>query len=543
MADISKIKTLDGTTYNIKDATARDTFSTIPRPNLLDNWYFVGGGSQLGNGAFPINDIGKTYYSGDYSEAINNWWIRGSMTCTIAADGLHLTPGILYQMVSSPSSLRGKTVTISAIINGELVYQTGTIPSNIPAQNTVVIGNNSSRFTVRALTNGCLEANIVAKDQETLVIQAAKLELGDTQTLAHLVNGVWVLNAVPSYGVELAKGRTAYTGRIPKGSVSIIGDSISTFKDNRYIYSEYYSNNTHYPYNNGTYDAGVNYPSDCWWYKVIEASGAQLLVNASYSGSCVTTAKGTDRPTFYQRCTTSIIGEPDTVIVALGTNDSIAAHPPALGDYDYTTTYTSLSEDQFRPAYIKGMKALKAILPNCKIIAVILKMDDIYKDSIVSICSTLGIECVECRDYAGDASGVHPDNWGMRQVASAFLAGDDATSVRKGQYDNITLTLPDNPSYTVGTLNATRWGNIVIVNMTNLHPNGYVTTWDNDICSGLPEPVNMYNLQVSPTASAADTPSGNDVRLRIITESGVTKLQYARGGAYNYTTSLVYICK
>ena len=34
---------------------------------------------------------------------------------------------------------------------------------------------------------------------------AAKLELGDTQTLAHQENGVWVLNEIPNYAEELAK--------------------------------------------------------------------------------------------------------------------------------------------------------------------------------------------------------------------------------------------------------------------------------------------------------------------------------------------------
>lgn len=29
------------------------------RRNLLDNWYFVGGGSQQGGGQFPINQRGK----------------------------------------------------------------------------------------------------------------------------------------------------------------------------------------------------------------------------------------------------------------------------------------------------------------------------------------------------------------------------------------------------------------------------------------------------------------------------------------------------
>lgn len=34
---------------------------------------------------------------------------------------------------------------------------------------------------------------------------AAKLELGDTQTLAHKENGVWVLNEIPDFGEQLRR--------------------------------------------------------------------------------------------------------------------------------------------------------------------------------------------------------------------------------------------------------------------------------------------------------------------------------------------------
>ena len=30
-----------------------------PNRNLLDNWYFVGGGSQQGGGSFPVNQRGR----------------------------------------------------------------------------------------------------------------------------------------------------------------------------------------------------------------------------------------------------------------------------------------------------------------------------------------------------------------------------------------------------------------------------------------------------------------------------------------------------
>lgn len=41
-----------------------------PNRNLLDNWYFVGGGSQQGGGQFPINQRGETSYSTSYGSIL-----------------------------------------------------------------------------------------------------------------------------------------------------------------------------------------------------------------------------------------------------------------------------------------------------------------------------------------------------------------------------------------------------------------------------------------------------------------------------------------
>ena len=65
----------------------------------------------------------------------------------------------------------------------------------------------STTFTLPAsLTNNYL--NIVIffpNDSTTAVISAVKLEIGDTQTLAHQENGVWLLNEIPNYSEERAK--------------------------------------------------------------------------------------------------------------------------------------------------------------------------------------------------------------------------------------------------------------------------------------------------------------------------------------------------
>ncbi len=200
--------------------------------------------------------------------------------------------------------------------------------------------------------------------------------------------------------------------RIAQGKVSIIGDSISTFDQTGYKIEGY---NMYYP--NENYPEEVNDINKTWWKKVLDACGCAIEVNASYSGSGST--KIGNRPSFYDRV--SLIGSPNTIIVALGTNDS--ASSATMGSYDYTTEYTQLSETEFRPSYIKGMKALQYLYPDAKIIALILKMSNsAYSDSIISICTNLGIEVYKCDNYEGlIPNNVHANTYGMSQIASQFL--------------------------------------------------------------------------------------------------------------------------
>ena len=44
-----------------------------PSRNLLDNWYFAGGGSQQGDGQFPINQRGQTSYTASNANCIDRW--------------------------------------------------------------------------------------------------------------------------------------------------------------------------------------------------------------------------------------------------------------------------------------------------------------------------------------------------------------------------------------------------------------------------------------------------------------------------------------
>lgn len=209
----------------------------------------------------------------------------------------------------------------------------------------------------------------------------------------------------------------ALVSRFAGRRVSIIGDSISTFTG----YHPDGYNPAAYP-NAGR---GVTKVEETWWMKVIQASGAALEVNAAWNGSCASTARSSrGYPDFYDR--RDALGDPELILVALGTNDS--GENVALGEYDFETAYESLSEATFRTAYIKGVKALQANYPNAEIVLVAMAMGNSYADSIMTIGKTLGLRVIDVRGYHSTPAGnVHPDVIGMREIAVAVLHGTDAS--------------------------------------------------------------------------------------------------------------------
>lgn len=184
--------------------------------NLLDNWYFVGGGSQLGDGVFPINQRGQTTYQ-NFDTSIDRWKIdsRGNLTVALESDGISLTEqgtenvrGYFDQrIVDKYEQFVGKTLTATillsnnTLITGTCVWNKGmfAIPGNGNVQLRLYwyVDVKQIGFTIDVFHN---------KSEK---IRAAKFELGSEQTLAHNegteANPIWVLNEIPDYGEELAK--------------------------------------------------------------------------------------------------------------------------------------------------------------------------------------------------------------------------------------------------------------------------------------------------------------------------------------------------
>lgn len=173
-----------------------------PNRNLLDNWYFVGGGSQQGGGQFPINQRGQTSYTNVNSVmyGIDMWILDWNTTLTLASGYASMTGNGIFQALPSEkiSLITGKTVTLSALdVSGNLHVVTGVYDENTspPGNGTIMLLKNygGKSAVLRIISSG---------------IVAAKLELGDHQTLAYQdEDGNWQLFETPDYGEELAKCR------------------------------------------------------------------------------------------------------------------------------------------------------------------------------------------------------------------------------------------------------------------------------------------------------------------------------------------------
>ena len=187
--------------------------------NLLDNWYFVGGGSQQGGGQFPINQRGETSYpSGANGYYIDRWTKDAAVDITLSADGLIITTETAgsratSQEMENVSQFIGKVLTLSVLAQGtgavNLGYNDGSksvYQGETPVSSSLTL--ISYTFTVPAELSGfrAIIRSVINDTSHSILLIAAKLELGPTQTLAYQdEDGNWQLFETPDYVEELAK--------------------------------------------------------------------------------------------------------------------------------------------------------------------------------------------------------------------------------------------------------------------------------------------------------------------------------------------------
>lgn len=202
MINIEDAYILDNTGEQVDDAVDYGLFNS--NENLLDNAYFVGGGSQLGYGIFPINQRGQTQYTGGGVQ-LDRWhgW-AGTDTLVLTANGLQYTSpssnGIFQYFPVFPTT---ETVTFSAKIGGT-IYSV-TLPEG---QNQVMLDQPTFELTVDRND----KAVGISSYNSTLLLQAAKLEVGTVSTLAN--------DAPPDFGEELRKCQRRLFRVSPMGTSS-----------------------------------------------------------------------------------------------------------------------------------------------------------------------------------------------------------------------------------------------------------------------------------------------------------------------------------
>lgn len=169
-------------------------------PNLLDNWYFVN----------PVNQRGQTEYTGNATYSIDRWWTQYETPLSIVDGGIKISDKWDVQQYFE-NTLPNATYTLSLLYKD----RTGSDPLRLLAGNRTDgdIAQTESKaasgllsITFSTGTMNKVNFGFTGSTDNSAIIIAIKLELGDTQTLAHQdSSGNWILNEIPDYGEQLRR--------------------------------------------------------------------------------------------------------------------------------------------------------------------------------------------------------------------------------------------------------------------------------------------------------------------------------------------------
>lgn len=199
-----------GGVYNKITNDVAASYQRTCNPNLLDNWYFLN----------PVNQRGITSYTSTSAYQFDRW--KGGAqagTTTLTASGVSITTPsgasskrLIEQVTELKSDdVAGMKATLSVLTTSGLYTATDTLIVTSTSANRISLDldNVGSLAIVNTQSGRGINVNIRAGVGITLTVIAVKLELGNTQTLAHNEetdeNPVWVLNEIPNYATELLK--------------------------------------------------------------------------------------------------------------------------------------------------------------------------------------------------------------------------------------------------------------------------------------------------------------------------------------------------
>lgn len=168
-------------------------------PNLLDNWFF----------GRPVNQRGQTEYTAGGSYTLDRWWAQYDTTLSIVDGGIKIGGKWDVQQYFE-TTLPNATYTLSLLYKD----RTGSDPLRLLIGNRTdgdlaqteskdASGILSVTFSTAKLNK--VNFGFTGSTDNSATIIAIKLELGDTQTLAHKENEKWVLNEIPDFGEQLRR--------------------------------------------------------------------------------------------------------------------------------------------------------------------------------------------------------------------------------------------------------------------------------------------------------------------------------------------------
>lgn len=214
-------------------------------------------------------------------------------------------------------------------------------------------------------------------------------------------------------------------------NISVLGDSISTFKD----YS--FSSNPEYPVNSSSWVSPVTDLSEMWYSKVAKALNSNIDTVNAYGGSRFTT--GGNYTTFESRCTN--LGNPDIIMVFGGINEILHTQNNSLGEYNFGQEH---DKSTVRGAIESLIEAIHTNYPNAKLFfmtpvqsnrAIFTKASNGISyydlvDSIKTICNAYNVDYIDTancgitteNNNATLGDGVHPNGFGMSLIAEYVIS-------------------------------------------------------------------------------------------------------------------------
>ena len=223
-------------------------------------------------------------------------------------------------------------------------------------------------------------------------------------------------------GIDHARVTAWVDGSVPHyGTFSILGDSISTFKD--YVPRGNLVASI-YPPPEDSADAGdVRSVKDTWWWKFADQYGSAMQLNDSWSGSPICydgwSAGTNDAKEFSFIGRLRRIPQSELILVFGGTNDAWLG--AEQGEYTYSG-WTEESLSQFRPAAAYMLDWLIHHHPGAKIVFIKNNLDPEYADyleSIDTVCAHYRIPVVAV-NYT-EKTDNHPTASSMSEIAVQLI--------------------------------------------------------------------------------------------------------------------------